>query len=75
MLNLAVKSKEWKLKISSMFVASLVAFGISAASFLLMRVYQSHIAGWFAAGFGFVAIITMIIPGLQKLRAGKVAKV
>ena len=58
-----------------MFILSLVTFGISAASFLLMRTYQSHIAGWFAAGFGFVAIITMMVPGLQKLRAGKVTKV
>jgi len=58
-----------------MFVVSLVTFGISAASFLLMRTYQSTIAGWCAVGFGFVAIITMVIPGLQKLRAGKVAKV
>jgi hypothetical protein len=57
-----------------MFIVSLVTFGISAASFLLMRMYQSHIAGWFAAGFGFVAIITMMVPGLQKLRAGKVTK-
>jgi len=58
-----------------MFAISVITFGISAAAFLLMRTYQSTIAGWFAAGFGFVAIITMIIPGLQKLRAGKVAKV
>ena len=58
-----------------MFILSVVTFGISAASFLLMRMYQSHIAGWFAAGFGFVAIITMMVPGLQKLRAGKVTKV
>jgi hypothetical protein len=58
-----------------MFVVSLVAFGISVSSFLLMRMYQSTIAGWFAAGFGFVAIITMMVPGLQKLRAGKAAKV
>lgn len=58
-----------------MFIVSLVTFGISVASFLLMRAYQSTIAGWFAAGFGFVAIITMIIPGLQKLRTRKVTKV
>jgi hypothetical protein len=39
-----------------------------------MRAYQSHIAGWCAAGFGFIAIITMIFPGLQKLRSGKITK-
>ncbi|CUR52038.1 protein of unknown function [Nitrosotalea devaniterrae] len=57
-----------------MFVISLVTFGISAASFLLMRTYQSTIAGWCAVVFGFSAIITMVIPGLQKLRTGKITK-
>jgi len=55
-------------------VASLITFGLSASSFLVMREYQSHIAGWCAAGFGFVAIITMMVPGVQKLRSGKIAK-
>jgi len=57
-----------------MFSISLVMFGLSAASFLLMRVYQSHMAALFAAGFGFVAMITMVIPGLQKLLKGKTVK-
>ena len=39
-----------------------------------MRVYQSHMAALFAAGFGFVAMITMVIPGLQKLLKGKTVK-
>ena len=49
-------------------------FGLSAASFLVMRVYESHIAAWFAAGFGFVAMISMMAPGLQKLLKGKTIK-
>lgn len=57
-----------------MFVISLTMFGLSAASFLLMRVYESHMAAWFAAGFGFVAMIFMMIPGLQKLLMGKTVK-
>lgn len=57
-----------------MFVTSLTMFGLSAASFLLMRVYESHMAALFAAGFGFVAMISMMIPGLQKLLSGKTVK-
>ena len=49
-------------------------FGLSAASFLAMRVYESHMAGLFAAGFGFVAMVFMMIPGLQKLLRGKTVK-
>ena len=49
-------------------------FGLSAASFLVMRVYESHIAAWCAAGFGFVAMISMMVPGLQKLLKGKTVK-
>ena len=57
-----------------MFVISLTMFGLSAASFLAMRVYESHIAALFAAGFGFVAMTFMMIPGLKKLFTGKTAK-
>jgi hypothetical protein len=57
-----------------MFGVSLIMFGLSAASFLVMRVYESHIAGWSAAGFGFVAMISMMVPGLQKLLKGKIVK-
>ena len=49
-------------------------FGLSAASFLVMRLYDSHIAALFAAGFGFVAMISMMTPGLQKLLSGKTVK-
>ncbi len=49
-------------------------FGLSAASFLVMRVYDSHIAALCAAGFGFVAITAMMAPGLQKLLSGKIIK-
>lgn len=54
-----------------MFAISLAMFGLSAASFLAMRVYGSHMAALLAAGFGFVAMVTMMIPGLQKLLMGK----
>lgn len=57
-----------------MFGISLIMFGLSAASFLAMRVYDSHIAALFAAGFGFVAMISMMVPGLQKLLRGKAVK-
>ncbi len=49
-------------------------FGLSAASFLTMRIYQSHMAALFAAGFGFAAMVFMMIPGLQKLLRGKTVK-
>jgi len=49
-------------------------FGLSAASFLVMRVYESHVAALFAAGFGFVGMISMMVPGLQKLLKGKTVK-
>ncbi len=62
------------MKINSMFAISLIMFGLSAASFLVMRVYDSHIAALCAAGFGFVAIIAMMAPGLQKLLSGKIVK-
>ena len=57
-----------------MFGITLIMFGLSAASFLVMRVYESHIAALFAAGFGFVAITAMMVPGLQKLLRGKIVK-
>lgn len=57
-----------------MFAISLIMFGLSAASFLVMRVYDSHIAALFAVGFGFVAMISMMVPGLQKLLKGKTVK-
>jgi len=57
-----------------MFGVSLITFGLSAASFLVMRVYESHTAALFAAGFGFVGMISMMIPGLQKLLKGKTVK-
>ena len=49
-------------------------FGISAASFLVMRVYDSHVSALFAAGFGFAGMISMMAPGLQKLLKGKTVK-
>lgn len=49
-------------------------FGLSAASFLFMRLYEFHMAAWFAAGFGFAAMISMMIPGLQKLLKSKTVK-
>ncbi|MGI0069447.1 MAG: hypothetical protein ACREAN_04235 [Nitrosopumilaceae archaeon] len=58
----------------SFFTISLITFGLSVASFLIMRTYQSHIAGWGAVVFGFIAIITMMIPGLEKLRSNKITK-
>jgi len=39
-----------------------------------MHTYKSYIAGWAAVVFGFIAIITMMIPGLEKLRASKITK-
>lgn len=57
-----------------MFAISLMMFGLSAASFLVMRVYESHMSALFAAGFGFVALVFMVIPGLQKLLRGKTVK-
>ena len=57
-----------------MFATSLIMFGLSAASFLVMRVYNSHIAALCAAGFGFIAITAMMAPGLQKLLNGKIVK-
>ena len=57
-----------------MFAISLAMFGLSAASFLAMRVYEFHMAALLAAGFGFVAMIFMMIPGLQKLLRGKTVK-
>ncbi|HXU95137.1 MAG TPA: hypothetical protein VFP45_01750 [Candidatus Nitrosotalea sp.] len=62
------------MKINTMFVISLAMFGLSAASFLAMRIYQSHMAALFAAGFGFAAMVFMMIPGLQKLLRGKTVK-
>jgi hypothetical protein len=49
-------------------------FGLSVVSFLFMRRYESHIAGWGAVVFGFAAITTMIISGLRKFRDGKITK-
>jgi len=49
-------------------------FGLSASSFLVMRIYESHTAALFAAGFGFVAMIFMMLTGLQKLLRGKTVK-
>lgn len=57
-----------------MFAISLISFGLSAASFLFMRVYESHMAALLAAGFGFAAMIFMMIPVLQKLLNGKTVK-
>ena len=57
-----------------MFAISLIMFGLSAASFLVMRVYEFHTAALFAAGFGFVAITSMMAPGLQRLLRGKTVK-
>jgi len=57
-----------------MFGISLTMFGLSASSFLVMRIYESHTAALFAAGFGFVAMIFMMLPGLQKLLRGKTVK-
>ncbi|NHH98907.1 hypothetical protein DYY66_2390 [Candidatus Nitrosotalea sp. FS] len=57
-----------------MFAISLAMFGLSAASFLFMRVYESHMAALFAAGFGFAAMISMMVPGLQKILKGKTVK-
>lgn len=48
--------------------------GLSAISFLIMRSYQSHIAGWVAVVFGFISITTMIISGLRKLKDSKITK-
>jgi hypothetical protein len=39
-----------------------------------MQTYKSHIAGWGAVVFGFIAITTMMIPGIKKLRANKITK-
>ena len=57
-----------------MFAISLAMFGLSAASFLAMRIYQAHMAAWVAAGFGFAAMVFMMIPVLQKLLRGKTVK-
>jgi hypothetical protein len=43
-------------------------------SFLVMHTYKSYIAGWAAVVFGFIAIITMMVPGLERFRANKTAK-
>lgn len=66
--------QERELQIKSLPVFSVIMFGLSAASFLIMRSYESQIAGWSAVAFGFACIITMIISGLQKINKGKVAK-
>ncbi|MDE1811839.1 MAG: hypothetical protein KGH85_03090 [Thaumarchaeota archaeon] len=60
--------------IKSFFGISLITFSLSVISFLVMHTYKSHIAGWGAVVFGFIAIITMMIPGIKKLRAGKTTK-
>ncbi|MDE1832497.1 hypothetical protein [Candidatus Nitrosotalea okcheonensis] len=60
--------------IKSFFAISLITFSLSVASFLVMHTYKSYIAGWAAVIFGFIAIITMMIPGLEKLRAKKITK-
>jgi len=48
--------------------------GLSVLSFIIMRNYESQIAGWAAVVFGFASITTMIINGLRKLKDGKIAK-
>ncbi|MDE1831731.1 MAG: hypothetical protein KGI02_05095 [Thaumarchaeota archaeon] len=60
--------------IKSFFSISLITFSLSVVSFLIMHTYKSYIAGWTAVIFGFIAIITMMIPGLEKLRAKKITK-
>ncbi|MGA9230254.1 MAG: hypothetical protein WBV92_08885 [Nitrosotalea sp.] len=57
-----------------MSILSFITFGLSALSFLVMRIYESKIAGWAAVVFGFIAIGSMTIVGLQRLRDGKIAK-
>ena len=67
----------WKyseLKLNPLQIISLAMFALSVVSFLAMRSYQSHVAGWAAVFFGFAAIITMMIAGLQKLKTGKMTK-
>ncbi|MGI0006809.1 MAG: hypothetical protein ACREAR_02290 [Nitrosotalea sp.] len=60
--------------IKSFFGISLITFSLSVLSFLAMHTYKSNIAGWSAVIFGFVAIITMMIPGVRKMRADRVTK-
>lgn len=67
------QSRDYEL-IKSFLGISLVTFGLSVLSFLAMHTYKSSIAGWSAVVFGFIAIITMMIPGIKKLRADKITK-
>ncbi|MDE1769528.1 MAG: hypothetical protein KGI28_03105 [Thaumarchaeota archaeon] len=62
------------MKLNPLQIVSLTMFGLSVVSFLAMKSYQSHLAGWAAVVFGFAAIIAMIVSGLKKLKAGKIAK-
>ena len=48
--------------------------GLSVLLFGIMRMYESHLAGWGAVVFGFASITTMIIGGLRKLRDAKISK-
>lgn len=70
----AVYGKKHELKISPLVALALITFGLSVLSFLVMRTYQSHIAGWAAVVFGFTVIISMVTSGLRKLNTGKIAK-
>lgn len=72
--KLLVSYQNYELKIKSLSSISLIMFSLSVLSFLIMRVYESHIAGWGAVIFGFAAIITMIILGFRKLNNGRIGK-
>ncbi|MGI0062731.1 MAG: hypothetical protein ACREBA_09805 [Nitrosotalea sp.] len=69
----AVQSRYYEL-IKSFFGISLITFSLSVLSFLAMHTFKSNIAGWSAVIFGFIAIITMMIPGIKKLRADRITK-
>ncbi|MHB8602467.1 MAG: hypothetical protein ACYC6W_06295 [Nitrosotalea sp.] len=62
------------MKIKSLAALALITFGLSVLSFVITRMYESHIAGWAAVIFGFTAIISMIMSGLRKLNSDKIAK-
>lgn len=70
----AVQGREYELKINPLAALALITFGLSALSFAIMRMYESHISGWAAVIFGFTAIISMIMSGLRKLNSAKIAK-
>ena len=70
----AVYGKRHELKITPLAALALITFGLSVLSFVIMRTYESHIAGWAAVVFGFTAIISMITSGLRKLKTDKITK-